>query len=361
MFKTMGLQNGLQGYVKDTYGADCRVMLRVGEGAATAEYRPSGEAEKLTGPVDEAKEKQPKKPQSEERAVPSGGKKPAARPPAKKKQMEEAPVSAIVDLAVGNRYVIDGEVVAVEAQSLKDGELTKHKFVVCDYTGSVTCFFLESKKYRQRLEPPGKGRWVRVEGQYDTDAFAHENTLKVKDIGRSSHVPRKDEAAEKRVELHVHTQMSAQDAVTSAKDLIARAAQWGHKAIAITDHGVVQAFPEAERAAKQHGIKVLYGVEGYLVDDTRPLYEGAAQLSFRDEFVVFDIETTGLSALHCDITEIGAVRITGGEIVERFSTFVRPSAPIPPAVVALTGITDEMVGGAPRPKEALSAFRAFCG
>jgi DNA polymerase-3 subunit alpha (Gram-positive type) len=124
--------------------------------------------------------------------------------------------------------------------------------------------------------------------------------------------------------------MSAQDAVSSAKDIVERAARWGHKAIAITDHGVVQAFPDAEKAAKKCGIKLIYGVEAYMFDDTRKIYDYADDLDFSDEYVVFDIETTGLNPNTCEITEIGAVKLKDGKVTGRFHTFVKTSAPIPP-------------------------------
>ncbi|MDL2237250.1 PolC-type DNA polymerase III [Christensenellaceae bacterium OttesenSCG-928-K19] len=360
MFKTMALADELKQFLWDVYGMSLMILFSVKEGAQGS-YVPSKDAEKV---VEEAAVAAAPPKVVGQPAVKAGGEEEQQKPrktSGRRKQMEDLPVSQVVDLTIGEKCIIDGEVVAAESVPIKDGEMTKHKFVVCDYTGSVTCFFIESKRYASRLELPPKGRWVRVEGKYDTDTFERENTIKVKDIGRSSHIKRKDDAAEKRVELHVHTQMSAQDAVTPARDIIARAAEWGHKAIAITDHGVVQAFPEAERAAKQHGIKVIYGVEGYLVDDTRPLYEGKDQCRFEDEFVVFDIETTGLSPLHCDITEIGAVRVVDGVIKDTFKTYVKPSAPIPPSIVSLTGITDAMVADAPLPEQALQEFHDFCG
>ena len=177
---------------------------------------------------------------------------------------------------------------------------------------------------------------------------------------------RTDNAPEKRVELHLHTKMSQMDAVSTAETLVTRAASFGHKAVAITDHGVVQAFPEAMNTAaklakKGKDIKILYGVEAYFVNDSVPVVEGTGGGSLDDEFIVFDLETTGLSARNDRITEIGAVRLRGGEVLEEFDIFVNPGMHIPEKITQLTGIDDSMVADAPAEREALKQFYAFCG
>ncbi|MGI6265455.1 MAG: PolC-type DNA polymerase III, partial [Acutalibacteraceae bacterium] len=208
---------------------------------------------------------------------------------------------------------------------------------------------------------------VVVSGIYDYDEYAKGNLLqRVKSMALVTPYRRADNAPEKRVELHLHTKMSQMDAVSTAEALITRAAEFGHKAVAITDHGVVQAFPEAMNTAKKLAksgkeIKILYGVEAYYVNDSVGAVEGKASGSFEGEFIVFDIETTGLSVRNDRITEIGAVRMVNGEIVEEFDTFVDPEMPIPPRITELTGITDAMVAGAPKEKEGLEKFYAFCG
>ncbi len=171
-------------------------------------------------------------------------------------------------------------------------------------------------------------------------------------------IKRKDLAKEKRVELHLHTQMSQMDAVTSATDLIKRAASWGMKSIAITDHGVVQSFPEAKHAADETGIKVIYGVEAYLVPD-----DNAVDLSngMDNEYIVLDIETTGLSFRTEKITEIGAWRVKDGKIVDTLEYFVNPEIPIPQRIVELTGITDEMVETAETIDLVMPKFLEFIG
>ncbi|MDA8233744.1 MAG: PolC-type DNA polymerase III, partial [Clostridia bacterium] len=166
----------------------------------------------------------------------------------------------------------------------------------------------------------------------------------------------------KRVELHVHTKMSSMDGLASAGELIKRAAQWGHKAIAITDHGVVQAFPEADEAGQKHKIKVIYGVEGYLVDDGIPIVVNPAAVELaRGEYIVFDLETTGFSPNVNEIIEIGAVKVLDGTVTQRFSSFVKPEHPIPYEITQLTGITQDMVAEAPPISEVLPRFMEFAG
>lgn len=174
-------------------------------------------------------------------------------------------------------------------------------------------------------------------------------------------IKRKDNAEKKRVELHLHTNMSQMDAIAPPADVVKLANSWGHSAIAITDHGNVQAFPDAMLCSEEIGQKVIYGIEAYFVNDAKgglgTKYDG----KFTDEIVVFDIETTGLSVLNCGITEIGAVKIKDGVVTDVFNTFVDPERPIPEEVVKLTGITDEMVKGAPKSGEAIRSFLDFCG
>ena len=172
---------------------------------------------------------------------------------------------------------------------------------------------------------------------------------------------RKDTSEEKRVELHIHTSMSTQDGLASAEKIVERAAYWGHKAVAITDHGVVQAFPEAASAGRNNGVKIIFGMEAYMVPDDRKLFRCKKDHSFSDEFVVFDIETTGLYRRTCGITEIGAVRVKDGKILDTFDTFVDPEMRIPDNIISLTGISNEMIQGAPKEREALEQFRAFAG
>jgi DNA polymerase-3 subunit alpha (Gram-positive type) len=181
------------------------------------------------------------------------------------------------------------------------------------------------------------------------------------DIAVISKKSRVDNAPKKRVELHLHTTMSSIDALIPPDVAVKTAQKWGHSAVAITDHGNVQGFPEAMLASEKIGMKVIYGMEAYFVNNTASVLNGSYQGDFDDEFIVFDIETTGLSAVNCKITEIGGVKIRRGEVLERFNSFVNPECPIPPEIVKLTGITDEMVADADTIDKVLPRFFEFVG
>lgn len=213
------------------------------------------------------------------------------------------------------------------------------------------------------------GAYVVMNGKAQYDEYAGETIIMINSIAKIEKPPvRKDNAPKKRVELHLHTQMSAMDAVSSVEDLIDRAVYWGHKAIAVTDHGVVQSFPDAMKASGydkatdsyNQKIKVIYGVEGYLVDDSKLITYGAADETIDSPFVVFDIETTGLDKNKEAITEIGAVKVENGRIVDRWSTFVNPMKHIPEYITKITSITDSMVKDAPKIGEIIGEFLEFC-
>lgn len=204
--------------------------------------------------------------------------------------------------------------------------------------------------------------WLRVQGQPELTRDGKDIQLKPYHIMKVPHEGRKDTAPEKRVELHLHTKMSNMDALTDTAAVIKQAISWGHPAIAITDHGVAQSFPDAWHTAKGK-IKILYGVEGYYVNnlDDRIAVHGPQDQNFADEIVCFDIETTGLKVEREAITEIGAVVLRNGEVAERFQTFVNPNRRLTPEIVGLTGITDAMLADAPQLKEALTSFLEFVG
>jgi DNA polymerase-3 subunit alpha (Gram-positive type) len=254
---------------------------------------------------------------------------------------------------------IEGDVFGVDIKETKTGR----KFVifnVTDYTSSITIkYFLKSKDNEEALDEIKNGLHCKVKGEAMMDAFSKEVVIMARDIIKLQKIKKMDTAEEKRVELHLHTQMSAMDAITSASDLIKRAAEWGHSAIAITDHGVAQAYPEAMNAAKKHNIKVIYGVEAYLVDDGVPIVINADNRNIDDEFVVFDIETTGFSSVNDKIIEIGAVKIKNGEIIDSFNEFVNPGIKIPYKITELTGITNGMVSNAETIGEILPKFMEF--
>ncbi|MCH5210775.1 MAG: PolC-type DNA polymerase III [Oscillospiraceae bacterium] len=207
----------------------------------------------------------------------------------------------------------------------------------------------------------GGGVYVVARGKAQYDEYAGETIIMLNDIAEIGKPPvRPDNAPKKRVELHLHTQMSAMDAVSPVEDLVNRAIFWGHEAIAVTDHGVVQSFPDAMKASGfNEKIKIIYGVEGYLVDDSKKIVYGNSNADLDTPFVVFDIETTGLDKNKNNITEIGAVKVVNGEIVDKWSTFVNPCQPIPENIVDLTGINDNMVKDAPKIGEILPDFFEF--
>lgn len=257
------------------------------------------------------------------------------------------------------KVAIAGEVFRTEFREIRGGKFI-YIFDITDYTSSVTVkMFVEKKDFANISERIVEGVCLRIRGDAQYDKFSKELAVMAFDIVETEKEIRHDEAETKRVELHLHTQMSSMDGVTPVKELVKRAAQWGHKAIAITDHGVCQAYPDAYGASKKFGIKVIYGLECYLLDDNVPIVYNPDSHSLDDEFVVFDIETTGLNSHQDRITEIGAVKVKAGEIVDRFSAFVNPGIPIPSFIVKLTGITDEMVSEAPPIEQVLTDFMKF--
>ena len=265
------------------------------------------------------------------------------------------------------RVTVWGDVFGFEARETRDGSKNIVSFNITDYTASNTVKVITDKKKAEPIIAGVKnGCTVMVSGEVSFDKYDREIAVRAYDIARVPKWEKTDDAPQKRVELHLHTTMSAMDAVTPVAEYVRRAAKWGHRAVAITDHGVAQAYPDAMNAAEaleKDGtpIKVIYGIEDYFVDDTTPAAFGGADMPFDGEFVVFDIETTGLNQQRDRITEIGAVRVKNGEIGENFDTFINPGVPIPPKITELTGIRDDMVADAPGEEEALRQFTAFCG
>lgn len=284
--------------------------------------------------------------------------------------IKERPVSIKGLEADGSMVTVWGQVFRIDSKDNRDATKCRYSISITDLTSSlVVSLWLDKKKDKETIAAVSGlkiGDNLVVSGKYDYDEYARSNLLRARNISIVARYQRQDLAAEKRVELHMHTKMSSMDAVAEAADLVKRAAAWGHKAVAITDHGVVQAFPDIMNAAadlKKAGkpIKILYGMEAYFVNDMVPAVSGGANVPLDSEYIVFDIETTGLSNKTERITEIGAVRMVGGEVLGFFNTFVNPEKPIPAKIVELTGITDAMVADAPSEKEAMQAFYDFCG
>ena len=260
-----------------------------------------------------------------------------------------------------------GEVFKTEDKVSRDGNTLIFTAFFSDKTSSQILKIITGVENTDAVKNNIKsGKAIILSGKFEEDTFSKVLNIRPYSIASVTTKSRSDNAEEKRVELHMHSNMSDMDAISAPADLIKQAYAWGHKAVAITDHGNVQAFPECmntvEKIRKDGGeMKMIYGVEAYFVNDSHALISGCAGVSINDDIVIFDLETTGLSADKDRITEIGAVKLRNMEVVEEFSLFVNPGMPIPPEITELTGITDEMVADAPFEKEAIEEFIAFAG
>lgn len=268
--------------------------------------------------------------------------------------------------------IVRGQVMYIDERPIRN-ERTIISIAITDFTDSIVAkLFLKDEHLPEFKEKMKKGMFVKVKGVGTLDKFDNDivinsvsGIMKINDFT----VKRMDTAVEKRVELHCHTKLSDMDGVADVKDLIARAKEWGHTALAITDHGVVQGFTEAWHALQKlegkfsfkemFDFKMIYGVEAYLVDDIKSVVTNSKHQNVDDDYVVFDIETTGFSPVYNKIIEIGAVKVSGGKIVDKFSTFVNPNEPIPYRIEQLTGINDNMVMDAPVIEDILPEFLAF--
>ncbi len=260
--------------------------------------------------------------------------------------------------------LVKGEVFAVTSREIAKVNGAVLEFDITDNTNSMRVSkFFRSRDDKSVISKIKKGMYVAVEGNVQFDRYYEDIAIDPKNISLSKKSGRQDNASEKRVELHLHTRYSSLDALCDPGAAVKLAANFGHKAVAITDHGIAQAFPEAWHAAEGKDIKVIYGVEGYYINDIdgRPAVFGKSDESLHSEFVAFDIETTGLSQLSERMTEIGAVIFKDGEILQRFQTFVNPEKPIPAEITELTGIRDRDVFDAPSEGDALRSFLEFCG
>ena len=267
-----------------------------------------------------------------------------------------------LNLKMGNATVA-GKVFAAECRETRRPGMWRLSFDMTDYTNSVTVqknlSAKEAESFGNAVQP---GMWLMVQGKMEPTWDGKDIQLNPYHVNVIEHKGREDKAEEKRVELHLHTRMSNMDALTDTGSVVKQAIKWGHPAIAITDHGVVQSFPDAAKASGGK-IKILYGMEGYFVNnlDDRIAVHGDKDCDLDDEIVCFDIETTGLKVNREAITEIGAVILSHGEVKDCFQTFVNPNRKLTPEIIGLTGITDDMLRGAPQLKEALTNFLNFVG
>lgn len=282
----------------------------------------------------------------------------------KGKAIREKPVSINDAIKVlGERAVVVGDIFDSETKELRN-EKTVVTFDITDYSGSLKVKIFGSNKDIEEMKLSGlkKGMTLLVSGKVDYDNFARDIVLNPNSIIKVKRIPKMDTYPEKRVELHCHTNMSAMDAVTDPVTLINRAAQWGHQAMAITDHGCVQAFPDCMYNMPKN-FKVIYGMEAYVVNDVERdmVMYGEDSRSFDDEIIIFDVESTGLNFRTDRLTEIGAVKLKNLQVVDSFNTKVNPGKHIPEKITELTGISDEDVKDAPDEAEALRKFMEFCG
>ncbi len=357
---------------------------RYGTGLAAAE----GETGEKT--VKPKRESAPKKEKKKEQAAGAGS---AAEPPLID---HDAPTvgKPILGRAIGDHpveikelnnesglVVVQGEIFKLETKELKGGELLLMTFAVTDYTSSVLCkyFFRYRPRYSRKGEDAAEepitdeerkavqdkvdrlrvGMTVKLRGECLYDTFARELSISVRDLVETEKEEREDTAEEKRVELHMHTNMSTMDALTDVKDLIDRAVRWGHPAVAVTDHGVLQSFPAAFRAAKGK-IKLIPGCEGYLIDE-KPVWENPDGRPYDGDIVVLDFESTGLNTGSARIIEIGAVKLAGGEIRDSFQQLVNPGEALKAKITEITGISDRMLQDQPAAAEVLPRLMEFIG
>ena len=313
---------------------------------------------------------------------------PAAKAPAKprapKKEKANIPYDETTKKPVGNYRPIKGTPVPIGSLGLDSGSAViwgdifsvdcrdtrdKNHFImsiaITDYTGSINLKIFDELSLKPKLGDLKPGMTVLVQGDISYDKYDRDMVMRPRHINTVKKNVLTDDAPVKRVELHLHTTMSAMDGVSTAEDLVKRAHSWGHPAVAVTDHGVVQAFPEVmntvEKIRKDDpDFKAIYGVEGYFINDMLPAVKGRTDAPINGRYIIFDLETTGLSAATERIIEIGAVKVENGEILESFDLFVDPEKAITPEITRLTSITNEMVAGAPKEAEALEQFFRFC-
>ena len=324
------------------------------------------------------------KPLQEEGAFAPAAPKTSSKPRAPKREKADTPYEESSKKPVGNyrlikgspmpisnlaldtgSAVIWGDVFSTESRITRDNNHFIMSIAITDYTGSINLKIFDEIGNKAKLEAISVGDTILIQGDISYDKYDRDMVMRPRNINTVKKNIITDDAPVKRVELHLHTTMSAMDAVTPAEQLVYRAHEWGHPAIAITDHGVVQAFPEVMNAVDKirkddPEFKAIYGVEGYFINDMLPAVKGQTDAVIDGRYIVFDLETTGLSNASERIIEIGAVKVENGQIIDSFDTFVDPEKAISPEITRLTSITNEMVAGAPTESEALEQFFHFC-
>ncbi|WP_313756530.1 PolC-type DNA polymerase III [Tissierella sp.] len=277
------------------------------------------------------------------------------------KQIVELPIKVKDITMQTGSCIVEGMVFQLETRQIRNNK-TLVTFCVSDFSDSITVkVFLSEEQSSEFLLNVENDSYVKIEGDVIFDNYSKSMVIMLNSLNKIDREKRKDNAKEKRVELHLHTQMSSMDGVSSLKKIATRAKEWGHKALAITDHGVVQSFPDAMNLGKSLGLKIIYGVEGYLINDKKEIVTDFDENKDYSTYIVFDIETTGLSPINDMITEIGAVKIKDGKVIDTYSQLINPERPIPELITKITGITDEMVKDKPTIKEIILDFINFIG
>lgn len=304
--------------------------------------------------------------QTPEKAKPQPRQYPTKRTSYGKRKLDEnASITQIQDVEDGTRnVVIEGNIFNIESRELKSGAVI-FTGEITDYSDSIAFKkFVSDKEQIEQMSAIKPGTWAKMQGTATDDQYQHDVVFNISSFETVEHVGRteKYEGDQKRVELHLHTNMSQLDATNTPTDFIKTAKKFGQKAIAITDHGDVQSFPEAYSTGKATGMKILYGVEANMIDDHALLVLNPAPMTYEDrEFVIFDVETTGLSSVYDTIIEIGAVKMKNGEVLERFDKFINPHHPLSEQTINLTSITDEMVSAADDEDVVIKQFQDFYG
>ena len=286
-------------------------------------------------------------------------KKAAAKP-----KLDKAEITPMIEVNTEeNRLVFEGVVFDIEQKVTRTGRVLIN-FKMTDYTSSFSMQkWVKNEEEAQKFDMIKKNSWLRVRGNVEVNNFTRDLTMNVQDVQEVVHYERKDlmPEGERRVEFHAHTNMSTMDALPEVEELVAKAAKWGHKAVAITDHGNVQSFPHGYKAAKKAGIQLIYGMEANIVEDRVPIVYNEVEMDLSEAtYVVFDVETTGLSAIYNDLIQVAASKMYKGNIVAEFDEFINPGHPLSAFTTELTGITDDHVKNAKPLVQVLKEFQEFC-
>ena len=287
-----------------------------------------------------------------------------AKKAAAKPKLDKAEITPMIEVNTEeNRLVFEGVVFDVEQKVTRTGRVLIN-FKMTDYTSSFSMQkWVKNEEEAQKFDMIKKNSWLRVRGNVEVNNFTRDLTMNVQDVQEVVHYERKDlmPEGERRVEFHAHTNMSTMDALPEVEELVAKAAKWGHKAVAITDHGNVQSFPHGYKAAKKAGIQLIYGMEANIVEDRVPIAYNEVEMDLSEAtYVVFDVETTGLSAIYNDLIQVAASKMYKGNIVAEFDEFINPGHPLSAFTTELTGITDEHVKNAKPLVQVLKEFQEFC-